>query len=73
MIINQAIRAVQREEGITGRELAQRVGKTPPFVSSMFHRNDLMVSTACNFAEALGYEIVIRKEGEKDGIVITTE
>lgn len=71
MVINDAIKAMRGETGITSAELARAAGKSPQFVNDMYKRRDLAMSTSCAFAEAMGCEIVMRKIGERDGIVIT--
>lgn len=73
MIINDAIKAARDSEGLTNAELARRAGKSPQFANDMYKRRDLAMSTSCRFAEALGYELVLRKAGERDGIIITAE
>lgn len=71
MIINEAIKAIREKEGLSSAELARRSGKSRSFVNDMYKRTDLAMSTSCALAEAMGYEVVLRKAGERDGIVIT--
>ena len=71
MIINDAIRAMKDAEGLTNAELARRAGKSSQYTNDMYKRRDLAMSTSCKFAEAMGCEVVLRKVGERDGIVIT--
>lgn len=73
MIINDAIKAMRDADGLTNAELARRAGKSPQFANDMYKRRDLAMSTSCKFAEAIGCEIVLRKQGERDGIIITAE
>lgn len=73
MVINDAIKSMRDAAGMTNTELARAAGKSPQFANDMYKRRDLAMSTSCAFAEALGCEIVMRKVGERDGIVITAD
>lgn len=71
MNIIKAIESMRTRSGISSAELARRSGKAPQFVSDMKKRPDLQVVTACQLAEALDCELVLRAKGDGDGIIVT--
>ena len=47
-----------KEQGITRRELAQRLGTSPSFVSEVLNgKPNMTLLTLCKFAEALGLRV----------------
>lgn len=72
MVITKALKAMQDKQGLSNADVARGSGKSRQFVNDAYNRDDMRVSNACRFAEAMGCEIVLRKAGESDGIVITS-
>ncbi|WP_332518768.1 hypothetical protein [Gordonibacter sp.] len=60
-------------QGVKQSDVARSIGKSPQFVNDSIRRENMRVSTAASIAQAAGCEIVIRKAGERDGIIITAE
>ena len=61
------IKEVLRERGITQDEIAKRLGINRVSVSRLLNeKNDMRVSTAEKFAEAIGCSVVELFEAEKD-------
>jgi DNA-binding Xre family transcriptional regulator len=48
-----------KREGIRKTELAKRLDCSPANVTMMFNKSDVMLSTMCEFCEALGLEFRI--------------
>ena len=56
------MRALREEFGVSQSELARRAGKTPGYVCDMERRRRTPnLATVCEFAKALGAEVVIQK------------
>ncbi len=56
------MRAVREDLGITQSELARRTGKTSGYVCDLERgRRTPNLTTVCEFAKALGAEVVIQK------------
>ena len=62
--MGELIKMLTRKEGITLTELARRVNKTLNDVS-MNLRTDIKTKTFLEYAKALGYKVVLEKEGER--------
>ncbi|MEG0757318.1 MAG: helix-turn-helix transcriptional regulator [Raoultibacter sp.] len=62
---------MQDAQGVSNAEVARRSGKSRQFITDTYAREDTKVSTACKLAEAMGCELVVRKSGERDGIIVT--
>lgn len=62
--MGELIKELAKREGVTITELAKRV-KRPITNVSMNLRTDIKVSKFKGYVEALGYKIVIEKEGER--------
>ena len=73
MLVTKALKMMQSAQGVSNSDVARGAGKSRQFVGDAYTRDDMRVSTACRFADAMGCEIVLRKTGERDGIIITPE
>lgn len=73
MLINKALGQMLIVQHAKQSDVARIVGKSPQFVNDAMRRENMRVSTACDIANAVGCEIVIRKIGERDGIIVTSE
>lgn len=73
MLVPKALKTMQDAQGVSNADVARGSGKSRQFVTDAYGRTDMKVSTACLFARAMGCEIVLRRVGERDGIVITAE
>lgn len=62
--MGELIKSLVRKEGITLTELARRVNKSLNDVS-MNLRTDIKTNKFKEYAEALGYKVVLEKEGER--------
>lgn len=62
--MGEIIKMLARREGITLTELARRVNKTLNDVS-MNLRTDIKTNKFKEYVEALGYKVVLEKEGER--------
>lgn len=72
MLANKALSLMISAQNMKQVDIARAVGKPPQFVNDSLRR-DMRVSTFARFADAAGCELVLRKAGERDGIVITAE
>ena len=68
----EAVKKVMQDEGMTSPKLAAKLGyNTPSGVTERLRgKQDMRVDTFAKFLSAMGYEIVVRKVGEGDGMVI---
>lgn len=74
MNTTNAIKAMMSESGTTATDLSSALGRHRNFVATTLSRGSTpRADTLANMAHAMGYELVLRKAGERDGIVITTE
>lgn len=59
----EQVQALREEAGVSQSELARRTGKTPGYVCDMNRgRRTPNLTTVCEFAKALGAEVVIQKK-----------
>ena len=59
----EQVQALREEAGVSQSELARRMGKTPGYVCDMNRgRRTPNLTTVCEFAKALGAEVVIQKK-----------
>lgn len=67
----EIIKAIMGKQGVGLTEMARRMGyKSAANVNNLLNRQDaeakdLSVANLCRYAEALGYEVVIRSAGRK--------
>lgn len=73
MRINKALRQYKDASGIGTTEIGRAIGRTPQSVNDILKRPDPKVSNACGIAQGIGCELVLRKIGERDGIIITAD
>lgn len=74
MDTTDAIKRMMRESGTTATQLSLALGKHRNFVSTTFAKGSTpRADTLANMAGAMGYELVLRRPGERDGIVIAAE
>ena len=68
----EAVKAIMKAEGETSPKLAVKLGYTTPsgVTEKLRGKHDRRVDTFAKFLNTMGYEIVVRKIGETDGIVI---
>lgn len=71
MLISKALKTMQAAQGVSSSDVARGAGKSRQFVADAYRRTDMMVSNACRLARAMDCEIVLRKRGERDGIIVT--
>ena len=62
--MGELVKKLARREGITLSELATRVGKTISALS-MNLKSDIKLKDVKKYAEALGYKIIVEKDGER--------
>lgn len=70
-----AVRMAMKETGMTSPVLAKQLGyNTPSGVTERLRGSqDMRVDTFAKFLSAMGYEIIVRKIGESEGIILTGE
>ena len=70
-----AVRMAMKDTGMTSPMLAKQLGyNTPSGVTERLRGSqDMRVDTFAKFLNAMGYEIVVKKVGETDGVVLTGE
>ena len=74
MDTTQAIKQMMQDGGTTATQLSLGLGKHRNFVTTTFAKGSTpRADTLAKMAEVMGYERVLRKPGERDGIVITAE
>lgn len=73
MLITKALRIMQDAQGVYNVDVARGSGKSRSFVTDAYNRDDMRVSNACRFANSMGCELVLRKIGERDGIIISPD
>ena len=56
------IRELMDAEGVSGRELARKIGRAPSAVSSRLTNNTLTAETFFEWCDILGYEVVVQKK-----------
>ena len=67
----EIIKAIMSKQGVGLTEMARRMGyKSAANVNNLLNRQDaeakdLSIVNLCRYAEALGYEVVIRRAGRK--------
>ena len=71
----EMVKKVMQEEGVTSPKLAAKLGyNTPSGVTERLRgKQDMRVDTFVRFLSAMGYEVVVRKSGEPDGVVLGKE
>lgn len=62
--MGELVKKLARREGITLSELAERVGKKISSLS-MNLKSDIKLKDFKKYAEALGYKIIVEKDGER--------
>ena len=64
IVVGELVKKLARREGITLSELATRVGKTISALS-MNLKSDIKLKDFKKYSEALGYKIILEKDGER--------
>lgn len=72
MLANKALSLMIDAQGVKQADVARAIGKPPQFVNDSLKR-DMRVSTVARMASAVGCELVLRRAGERDGVIITAE
>ena len=73
MKFNEIIKQVLNETGTTQKELGKRLGIRQTAVSNILHRSEPSLATFHEILDILGYEIVVRRKAEPEGMVLTKE
>lgn len=65
MKFNEIIRAALKSTGTTQQKLGDRLGVRQTAVSNVLQRDEIMLGTFVEYLDAMGYDIIIRKDGEE--------
>lgn len=66
MDVNRIVADIINREGISQKQLADRVGVSRQAISQMVNGNDMKVSTLLAILNVLGYSIQVVKDGGDD-------
>lgn len=61
MTIPDIVRTILREEHITQKQLADKLGVTKQMVSKILKQEDMRINTVVRILHAVGYEFIIEK------------
>lgn len=61
MTMNDILKQIAKNEGLTQSELARRMGISKQALSKMLNQEDIRVSTVIKIIRPLGYEFIIEK------------
>ena len=61
MTIPEIVKTILKQEGVTHKQLADKLGVSRQFVSHVMKQEDMRINTVVRILHAVGYEFIIEK------------